>query len=152
MRASRNARHAAVMALFQLDLASDPDPELLRESLEEAPGSAQEREQGLDLAQRVWSVRDELDRLVAPLVEEWPLHRQPPIDRNVLRLGAWEMRFGGTPGAAAINEAVELAKAFGTEKSGGFVNGVLDRLWKASRATAADAAQPDAAAAAGPEA
>jgi N utilization substance protein B len=145
MRASRNARHAAVMALFQLDLASDPDPELLRESLEEAPGSAQEREQGLDLAQRVWSVRDELDRLVAPLVEEWPLHRQPPIDRNVLRLGAWEMRFGGTPGAAAINEAVELAKAFGTEKSAGFVNGVLDRLWQGLRV-----APPDAAAAAGP--
>ncbi len=76
--------------------------------------------------------RAELDARLAPLVAEWPLERQSAPDRNILRLGAFELLHSrSTPPAVVINEAVELAKRYGTEESGRFVNGVLAALAEA---------------------
>jgi len=72
--------------------------------------------------------RAEMDRLFAEIAENWSLERMAPTDRNVLRLGAYEILFTETPDRVAINEAVELAKRYGTAQSGPFVNGILDRL------------------------
>jgi N utilization substance protein B len=77
-----------------------------------------------------WEFRDEADRALASLVTDWPTHRQPVVDRNVLRLAFYEMLHGGVPHAAAIDQAVELAREFGGERSPAFVNAVLDRWWK----------------------
>jgi N utilization substance protein B len=74
--------------------------------------------------------RDELDRVLAGKAEHWSLERMAATDRNVLRLGAYEILFGGTPGPVAINEAVELARRFGGQHSPPFVNGVLDRIFR----------------------
>jgi N utilization substance protein B len=63
-------------------------------------------------------------------VTDWPVHRQPVVDRNVLRLAVYEMHRGGVPHALAIDQAVELAREFGGERSPAFVNAVLDRWWK----------------------
>ncbi len=72
--------------------------------------------------------RGELDHLLSQTADHWSLERMAATDRNVLRLGAYEILYADTPGRVAINEAVELAKRFGTRQSAQFVNGILDRL------------------------
>jgi transcription antitermination protein NusB len=72
--------------------------------------------------------RAELDQQFERLAENWSLHRMAVTDRNVLRLGAFEILHTDTPGPVAINEAVELANRFGTAQSGPFVNGILDKV------------------------
>ena len=74
--------------------------------------------------------RTELDELLAARADNWSLNRMAVTDRNVLRLGAFEILYAETPGRVAINEAVELAKRYGARQSSQFVNGVLDRLLK----------------------
>ena len=74
--------------------------------------------------------RDELDALIEQAAENWSLSRMASTDRNVLRLGAYELLHTNTPDRVAIDEAVELAKRFGTAQSGPFVNGILDRLMR----------------------
>jgi N utilization substance protein B len=72
--------------------------------------------------------RAELDVLLTKTAENWSLGRMATTDRNVLRLGAYEILYTQTPGAVAINEAVELAKRFGSAHSAQFVNGILDKF------------------------
>jgi N utilization substance protein B len=72
--------------------------------------------------------RGELDQLLSERAENWRLERMAVIDRNILRLAAYEMLFTETPDRVAINEAVELAKRYGAKQSSQFVNGILDRL------------------------
>lgn len=72
--------------------------------------------------------RAELDGLLSKTADHWSLERMAATDRNVLRLGAFEILYTDTPGRVSINEAVELAKRFGTAHSAHFVNGILDRF------------------------
>lgn len=72
--------------------------------------------------------RAELDAVLRATVEHWPLERLAATDRNLLRLGVFEILHFGTPGRVVINEAVELAKRFGAKQSPQFVNGILDRV------------------------
>jgi N utilization substance protein B len=74
--------------------------------------------------------RAELDATLAARAENWTLSRMAVTDRNILRLGAFEILYTETPGRVAINEAVELAKRYGARQSSQFVNGILDRLLK----------------------
>lgn len=74
--------------------------------------------------------RPEIDRLLAERAANWSLRRMAVTDRNVLRLGAYEILHTDIPARAAINEAVELARRFGTQNSGHFVNGILDRFFQ----------------------
>jgi N utilization substance protein B len=69
-----------------------------------------------------------LDTLLTKTADNWSLERMAATDRNVMRLGAFEILYTQTPGAVAINEAVELAKRFGTAQSAQFVNGILDKF------------------------
>jgi len=72
--------------------------------------------------------RGELDQVLGRTADNWTLERMAATDRNVLRLGAFEILYSDTPDRVAINEAVELAKRFGAKHSAQFVNGILDRL------------------------
>ena len=72
--------------------------------------------------------RRELDEMLAQRAKNWSLKRMAVTDRNVLRLGTFEILFTDTPDRVAINEAVELARRFGAEQSAQFVNGILDRF------------------------
>ncbi len=79
----------------------------------------------------LWGVRrnrDELDEMLRERAQNWNLERMAATDRNVLRLGAYEILYADTPPRVAINEAVDLAKRFGSKQSAQFVNGVLDRV------------------------
>jgi N utilization substance protein B len=72
--------------------------------------------------------QQELDSLLSKTADNWSLARMAATDRNVLRLGAYEILYTDTPDRAAINEAVELAKRFGSAQSAQFVNGILDKF------------------------
>lgn len=133
MASLRDIRVCAVQALYQFDAGNAEHPELVRQSLEDSPGDALTHERGYELAKSAWETRAEADTAVAALTPEWPTHRQPVIDRNILRLAFYEMHSGHAPPKVAINEAVELAKELSTEKSPMFINGVLDKLYRAMK-------------------
>lgn len=153
----RPARRYALLALYQFDSGLAGDTDAVREALEssaeieefgESPDMstaearmaardteaaaerAEEIQAGLDLAALVWEFRKDADAAVRPFTAEWPVHRQPVLDRNALRLGWYGFTHGGDAVALAIDETVELVKTFSTEKSGAFVNAVLDRVAK----------------------
>jgi N utilization substance protein B len=80
------------------------------------------------LAAGVWSARDDIDAILARYASGWRVERMPVVDRNVLRLGTFELVHTDTPVGVVVSQAVELAKRFSTERSGKFVNGVLGRI------------------------
>jgi N utilization substance protein B len=130
MPAARDIRRCALQALYQFDSGNAETPEVVRQSLEDSPGGAAAHGDGFQLAVLAWAARVEADAAVATLTPDWPTHRQPVIDRNILRLAHFEMASGRTPPKVVINEAVELAREFSTDKSPMFINGVLDRIYK----------------------
>jgi N utilization substance protein B len=85
---------------------------------------------GLALYDGVLKHQAKIDEALAGTAENWRLHRMMPADRNVLRLGAYELLHDPepSPAAAVLNEAIELARRFGTADSPGFVNGILDKI------------------------
>ena len=82
---------------------------------------------------------ESLDRLIVEHAEHWKLERMSAVDRNILRLGAYEMRDEGTAAAVAIDEAVDLGRRFSGEASAKFVNGVLDAIRKSLEEKPAEA-------------
>lgn len=127
---SRAIRACAIQALYQFDSGNAASPDIVRESLKGSPGDEATHEEGFQLATLAWEFRAEADAAVAGLTPEWPTHRQPVVDRNILRLAHYEMTRAEIPPKVAINEAVELAREFSTDKSPAFVNGVLDKLFR----------------------
>jgi N utilization substance protein B len=128
MGRQRDIRRCALQALYQFDLGMTDRPEVVRQSLAESPGGDDSHQAGFDLAALAWEFHAEADAVVRALAPDWPTHRQPVIDRSILRLAHYEMTRTDTPMKVAINEAVELAKEFSTDKSHLFINGVLDRI------------------------
>ena len=128
MAYSRDIRRCALQAMYQFDAGGDEAN--IRNSLEHSPGDEAAHQSGYDLAVLAWEARSDADATIAAMTPDWPTHRQPLIDRNLLRLAHYEMTRADTPPKVAINEAVELAKEFSTEKSPLFINGVLDRIYK----------------------
>lgn len=80
------------------------------------------------LADRVWSNRETIDAVIAAASTRWRIERMPLVDRNILRLGTYELLYTDLPIGVPINECVELAKLYGTANSSSFVNGVLDAV------------------------
>jgi N utilization substance protein B len=89
-----------------------------------------EREKAFALASEAYGERAGADAFMTEAAPGWPAHRQAAVDRAILRLAYHEMTSGKTPPKIAVNEAVELAKEFSTEKSPAFVNGLLDKALK----------------------
>lgn len=144
MSVSRDIRRCALQAMYQFDAGSEDSPGIVQESLAQSPGDAQTHKRGFDLARAAWDAREHADHDITAITPEWPMYRQPMLDRNILRLAHYEMTAGGTPAKVAINEAVELAKEFSTEKSPLFINGVLDRIYRRRRAASSVAEMPGA--------
>ncbi len=123
------AREAALQLLFQEDLNPGVSEAAEMDFLFRKLNSTDLVAFARSLLDGVRRNRAELDQLLEQAAENWSLARMAATDRNVLRLGAYEILYSDTPGRVAINEAVELAKRFGTSHSAQFVNGILDRLW-----------------------
>ncbi len=133
MRKRTRAREAALQALYQLDLLGaeglERIGEVLRHALEVSGGEGEARAFAQELVLGCWAHKEELDARIRGVAENWDLGRMALVDRNVLRLGAYELLFtSDVPPKVAINEAIELAKRFSTADSGAFVNGILDRI------------------------
>ena len=129
MKPRTRARSTALQALYEIDLVGHPLGTVLEFRLEDA--SLEERlvEFTRKIVQGVWPMKDELDAFIAEHAPEWPLDQVAIIDRNILRIALWEFAVSGdTPIKVAINEAVELAKNFGSDSSPRFINGVLGSL------------------------
>ncbi len=130
MTLSRNVRRCALQAIYQIDACNGQDVESIRESLSQSPGDEQTHDSGFELAKKAWELREEADSIVVDLAPDWPTYRQPIIDRSILRIAYYEIVSTQTPPKVAINEAVELAKEYSTDKSPLFINGVLDKIYK----------------------
>lgn len=153
----RTAREMAVQMLYQSDLGGSPLAQvfatfdlaeyLAREAPPKRKGAltSDERaeadrnrkrvDEAFDyaklLVQGTIDQREKIDDLIRSQADNWRLERMPPVDRNILRLAIYEMMFEkDTPKLVVLDEAIELAKKFGSEQSGRFVNGLLDGLLK----------------------
>ena len=122
------AREVVLQALYQHDLNPDCDAESQALIAQRLNGDLQLIEFARSLLAGVLDRRDSLDRLLGGSATNWSLDRMAVTDRNILRLGAFELLHTDTPGGAVINEAVEIAKRYGDKQSGPFVNGILDHL------------------------
>ena len=127
------ARQVAVQMLYQLDLNPDVDGRSIRDMIAERLNDAPIREFSLDLFRGVMEHRDLLDDKIQAVTANWKINRMAATDRAVLRLGAYELLYTDAPVGVAIDEALELAKKFGSSQSSQFVNGILDRLVPADR-------------------
>ena len=120
------ARAVAMQVMFEADFSGKPLDEILERRVAEEVLGDEAASYAQDLVLGAWEHRDEHDEMIARAAPSWPLRQMPGVDRNILRLALYEMRYGkGVPMKAAINEAVELAKEFGSDASSRFVNGVL---------------------------
>ena len=128
----RRARVLALQTLYECDFAGH-DPTVVLERLareEEFPEEALSFAQ--ELVKGIMEKKKELDATIERFAPAFPIHQLSAIDRNILRLALFELLFHGkVPPKVAINEAVELAKTFGSQSSPRFVNGVLGSVSKA---------------------
>lgn len=146
MPAQREIRRLAFQALFQLDARGVDDADAIRSGLDAQADDAH-RDAAMQLALAAFERRRAADAEFEALAPAWPAHRLAAVDRAILRLAHHEMTSGRTPPKVAVNEAVELAKAFSTDRSPAFVNGLLDKVLKrlaAERGAAAPGSEPTA--------
>jgi N utilization substance protein B len=126
VKTRRQARILALQILFEVDSANHPAELVLTQRLEERPMPEEGEAFLRQLVQGVLEHCRHLDSVIHELATDWPLEQMATIDRNVLRMAVYEILIDRqTPVKVAINEAVELAKMFGSESSRRFVNGVL---------------------------
>ena len=125
------ARKRAVDAIYAADLRKESPVDLLgvtqvqvadRQNQEEIFSYAKEIVEG------VIDNHSEIDDLLETYSEGWSIERMPNVDRAILRVGIWEIVYSDTPNAVVVNEAVDLAKEYSTDESGGFINGLLSRV------------------------
>jgi len=124
----RESREKVFQTLFMMDfLGVGPEEAIPLFALVSVPPPDVEYYEGT--VRGVWEHRTAIDDLIRQATENWRLERMTLVDRNILRLGAYEIdRSRDIPFVVAINEAVDLGKRFGSEESGAFINGVLDRI------------------------
>ncbi len=134
VRRRTRAREIAMQILFQFDLrgadyAHDVGKSTAEMCAEEGQGEDDVQEFALRLVEGTLAHREEIDGRLAAVARNWDLRRMANVDRNILRMAIYELMFcGDVPPKVAINEAIELGKKFSTANSGGFVNGILDRV------------------------
>jgi N utilization substance protein B len=138
----RKAREASLQLLYEIDLSQKPFEELFQESRrsvslpiagqeEPAEGQAELRDFTQQLVTGVARNMREIDRLIESHSIHWKISRMALVDRNILRMAVFELLYcPEIPSSVTINEAIEIAKRFGTEESGAFINGILDHIAK----------------------
>lgn len=138
----RKARFIAFQSLFELDFQSLKDNKLekgyiLEKNIAEFKGEDQ-AEFVTELFNGVTKNLEIIDSMIEKAAPEWPIAQINLVDRNVLRLGIYELVFGNSntvPPKVAINESIEVAKAFGSDSSGRFINGVLGTIYRELKKT-----------------
>jgi len=135
--ARRQARELAFRAAYQADVTGDELKHCLDEIVEETPPSDEVRSFAATLVAELEVHREAIDSLVSKTAHNWPLRRMAATDRSILRLAVVELlHHAETPTRVALDEAIEIAKKYGSETSGSFVNGILDRIAHEARPSA----------------
>ncbi len=131
------ARSIALQSLFEWDFRGSPTailPAILEHNLKEFAPGMEEKAFVTTLIDGVTEHLEEIDQIISRYAPSWPINQITIVDRNILRLGVWELKFAkDIPPKVAINEAIELAKNFGGGSSGKFVNGVLGSLYTSTK-------------------
>jgi len=128
------ARILALQAMYEFDASGHPAQTALERLLNEPRRVPEVSKFARELVNGTISNLEKIDKTIGALAPAWPLAQTPLVDRNILRLAMFEMQYNcTTPPKVVINEAVELAKTYGSESSSRFVNGVLGALMDADR-------------------
>lgn len=136
------ARSIAMQTLFEWDFRGQPSaglPAILAHNLNEfGAGLDSEKQFAEELTNGVIDHQKEIDEIITKYAPNWPVEQLTMVDRNILRIGIFELQFNENPvpPKVAINEAIELAKSYGGPSSGKFVNGVLGTMYKEIEPTA----------------
>lgn len=132
----RKAREVALQFLYRLDQHGEDDPAVHEVDFwAQHPVDDDARAFASDLVHGTKRRQAEIDKIIGQYTEHWDLDRMAVVDRNILRLAVYELLDESrVPPKVAINEAIEIAKKFGTRESGRFINGILDRVHKELRA------------------
>lgn len=131
MGARHSGREAALQMLFQLEVSGADAGDVVRSYWRSfgADADPEGRQYADECVLGVAAERERLDKAISEASTHWRIERMARVDRNVLRLGTWELAHrADVPRAVVLDEAVELSKAFGTDESSAFVNGVLNRI------------------------
>jgi transcription antitermination protein NusB len=129
MKPRTRARSLALQVLYEVDVAKHPPADIYKLRLEEMPLADDLSDFARQIIFGVLPLTDTLDEYIAKYAPEWPLDQIAAIDRNILRMALWEFAvYHETPIKVAINEAVELAKQYGSDSAPRFINGVLGAL------------------------
>jgi transcription antitermination protein NusB len=129
MGARRKGREYALQALYLSDISTLPETKAFRSLVRGTSLDEKVKEFAENLATGALKEKVRLDELIKKYAQNWDISRMAALDRNILRLGAYEILFQtDTPVSVIIDEAVEMAKEFSTPDSGKFVNGILDRI------------------------
>jgi len=129
MKSRTKARGIALQALYEIDMTGHAPGETIVERLESDPLESSLANFVQQIVSGVMPITARLDNFIAQHAPEWPLDQVAVIDRNIIRIALWEFAVAGcTPVKVAINEAIELAKLYGSESTPRFVNGVLGSL------------------------
>jgi N utilization substance protein B len=131
MRNRTRAREYALQLLYQVDVGQGEWQPAIEEFLVQATVPEDVKAFAKALVAGTLTRVEEIDKLIASHADNWQLNRMAVVDRNILRLGTYELLYAeDVPPKVSLNEAVELAKRFGDEESGKFVNGILDTIHK----------------------
>ena len=132
MRKRTQAREAALKILYAIDITKDDPGQCINNFwLNQDEVRPEIRHFAESLVEGLWANKEEVDKIITKHATNWELGRMAVIDRNILRLAAYELMFSDDiPPKVAMNEAIELAKKYGDKDSGKFVNGVLDKISK----------------------
>jgi len=130
VKARRRAREAVLRALYRAEYVDVPPHGV---SLTGVPTPVQERAFAEALLSAVNVHRADIDAIIDARAVGWGVDRLAFLDRNILRLALGELLYYGTPAEIVMDEAVELAKRFGTDKAPSFINGILDRVWRETK-------------------
>ena len=129
MKSRTKARSVALQVLYEIDLTGHLPGDALNARLEDDPLEANLADFTSQIVFGVFPLIEKLDDFIAKHAPEWPLDQVAVVDRNILRIALWEFAVAGcTPVKVAINEAIELAKLYGSDSTPRFVNGVLGAL------------------------
>lgn len=130
------ARSIVMQSLYEWDFRKKNQDELkkiLERNIKELGADTEDTEFIYNLSKGILKFKTKLDKIIGKAAPEWPLEQITIVDRNVLRIGLYELLFGDrkeVPPKVAINEAIELAKSYGGESSGKFINGVLGTIYR----------------------
>jgi transcription antitermination protein NusB len=131
LRKRRKSRESALRVLYQLDITKQGDPKAItqREAHFSSSGGTDEFAERIVLG--VVDHAREIDQLIERFSENWRLDRMTLVDRNILRMAIFELLYcSEIPPKVTLNEAIDLGKRYGSEDSGSFINGILDRIQK----------------------